>query len=105
MTSGLQLWLREQAKRKGWERWHTPMRLTVALMSELGELAHLLRFAETPQHVPRERLEDEIADIGIFWFRLADSLGVDALEAVGRKANLNEGRASGSGVRVNSRAV
>ena len=96
MNADIQTELRSQAHRlthlgRPWSFWHTPLRLLAGLVSEVGELAHLMRF--TPiEMIDQKSAADEIADIGILWFRLADSLGVDALEAVLHKTEHNERR-------------
>ena len=79
--------LRQFAREREWEQFHTPKNLVMALAGEAGELTELFQWL-TPdqslnimQDVPKaEAVRDELADIFGYCLRLADILGVD-LEA------------------------
>ena len=82
--------IREFARERDWERFHTPKNLAMALSVELAELVELFQWltpeesaslVETPEG--RAAIEDEIADIAIYLLRLADVVGVD-VERVSR---------------------
>lgn len=81
------------ADERDWEQFHTTRNLLLAVMSELGEAAEIVRWSgEREPAVPPERQEDwadELADVLILLVRLADRSGVDlgvALEAKLAKA-------------------
>ncbi len=69
------------AAERDWEQFHTPRNLLLAVVSEVGEAAELLRWqGDADPAVPPERMQDwsdELADILILLIRLADRSGVD----------------------------
>jgi NTP pyrophosphatase (non-canonical NTP hydrolase) len=95
----LTLRLRDFARARDWERFHTPKNLAMALVAEAGELIEHFQWL-TPEesselaHDPEALAEvaDEMADVAIYLLRLADVLGVDLAGAVRRKIQRNEGR-------------
>jgi NTP pyrophosphatase (non-canonical NTP hydrolase) len=80
--------LREFAAARDWEQFHTPKNLAMALAGEVGELLAELQWL-TPQEASRvmedpeaaARMRSELADVTIYLVRLADSLGVDLVDA------------------------
>ena len=91
----LALQLREFARVRGWEQFHSPKNLAMALIAECGELVDHFRWLSEEQSRmlepdEREQVAMELADILIFLVRLADRLGVDLLTAASRKIALNE---------------
>ncbi len=95
----LALLLRDFARRRDWEEYHTPKNLSVALASEVGELLALFRWLtpEESMHAMEDpetslSIRDELADITQFLIRLADVLGVDLDAAVRSKVAINEAR-------------
>jgi NTP pyrophosphatase (non-canonical NTP hydrolase) len=81
----------------GWRSLHTPRNLVHALSVEVGELSeHFLWLTEeesasldTARHAA---VEMELADVFIYLLQLADSLGIDPLDAALRKMTVNERR-------------
>jgi len=93
-----QLWLnhvqetlRRFAAERGWERFHTPRNLVLALTGEVGELAELFQWVgDGDTGLPEsDRLADEIADVFIYLLRLADVVNVDVPTAVADKIDRN----------------
>jgi NTP pyrophosphatase (non-canonical NTP hydrolase) len=91
--------IREFARSRDWERFHTPKNLAMALSVEVAELVELFQWltpeesaalVDTPQG--RSAVEDEIADIAIYLLRLADVLDVDVASAVMAKSERNDER-------------
>ena len=73
---------------RDWRRFHDPKSLALALVGEVGELAELLQWipAEKAQEhfssgQPHERIAEEMSDVLIYLIALADTLGVDLLQA------------------------
>lgn len=97
--------LREFERERGWERFHTPKNLAMALAGEAGELVAELQWL-TPDESQclspgaRQAVAAEMADVFIYLCRLADVLGVDLLEAASAKVELNRmrSRCPGEGV-------
>ena len=90
--------LREFAATRGWERYHSPKNLAMALGGEVGELLEVFQWL-TPEQAEEVMagqraadVEDELADVLIYLVRLADVLGVDLVEAAVAKVDRNEGR-------------
>lgn len=90
LTEGLRAFVYD----RGWESWHTPRNLALALAGEVGELCQLLRWRRDEQSLVdvREMLGDEIADIGIFLLYLADTLDFDFAALVQSKLANNDTR-------------
>jgi NTP pyrophosphatase (non-canonical NTP hydrolase) len=91
--------IREFAKKRDWEKFHTPKNLAMAIAGEAGELAAEFQWL-TPEGSFSSELSDEkvrairleMADVQIYLLRLADVLEVDISEAVLEKMNINEER-------------
>ena len=86
--------LREFAKERDWDQFHSPKNLAMALIVEAAELVEHFQWLteEQSQSLPSEKLaevEQELADIQIYLIRLADKLGVDMEKAVNAKIELN----------------
>jgi dCTP diphosphatase len=86
--------IRKFAVERGWERYHTPKNLAMALIGEAGELVERFQWLspEESAHLPPERHEQvrqEIADVLIYLTRLADLLDIDLLQAAADKIELN----------------
>ena len=86
--------LREFARERDWEQFHSPKNLSMALSVEVAELVEHFQWLTTSQSssaqaVDREQVATEIADIQIFLIMLADKLGVDIEQAVHEKIEAN----------------
>ena len=90
----IKLRLREFAKERDWDQFHSPKNFSMALIVECAELVEHFQWLtdEQSKRLPEDTLDDvslEMADIMIYLIRLADKLDVDLLEAVDRKIGLN----------------
>ncbi|MGO9445387.1 MAG: nucleotide pyrophosphohydrolase [Thiobacillaceae bacterium] len=90
----LKLRIRAFASDRGWERFHTPKNLAMALICEAGELVERFQWLspeESAQLPPgrHEQVRQEIADVLIYLTRLADILEIDLLQAAAEKIELN----------------
>ncbi|MDE0096790.1 MAG: nucleotide pyrophosphohydrolase [Gammaproteobacteria bacterium] len=86
--------LREFARERDWEQFHSPKNLSMALSVEVAELVEHFQWLTEPQSssaqaVDREEVATEIADIQIFLIMLANKLGVDIEQAVHAKIEAN----------------
>ncbi|MDH3349819.1 MAG: nucleotide pyrophosphohydrolase [Desulfobulbaceae bacterium] len=91
----LALQLREFAKERDWQQFHSPKNLTMALSVEASELLEHFQWLTQEQSRlldddKRVEVSEEIADVLIYLVRLADILHIDPMEAVKRKMSLNE---------------
>lgn len=81
--------VRDFVREREWEPYHDPKNLTMALVSEAGELAAELRwipgdeadaFCRAPES--RQRVLDELADVTLCVLMLADRIEADLPAAV-----------------------
>jgi dCTP diphosphatase len=98
-VDALQERLRDFAEARQWMRFHTPKNLAMALAGEVGELVAELQWLTEEESSGlvdagdrRDRVVDEVADAAIYLLRFCDVLGVDLLEAVAQRIELNEQR-------------
>jgi NTP pyrophosphatase (non-canonical NTP hydrolase) len=87
--------LRDFAKERDWDKYHTPKNLSMALIAEAAELIEHFQWVDgDTSHLledkTRNSIEEELADILIYLVRISDKLGVDLYEAVERKIAINE---------------
>ncbi len=106
----LALRLRDFARARDWEQFHTPKNLAMALSGEVGELLAELQWL-TPEEAAAvmddpaaaTRIRGELADVFTYLVRLADVLGVDLLEATHTKIDENDHRYDAEKYRGSSR--
>ena len=92
--------LREFAAERGWNKFHTPKNLAMALAGEAGELVAEFQWLspEESQKLTKDQLsaiEMEIADVAIYLVRLADILDINIYEAAMAKIQINKERFPG----------
>jgi len=80
---------------RDWQQFHNPKELAVAITAEAGELLQhfVWQSAEQSETRARERLPeiaDEIADVAILLFEMADNLGLDLGATMREKLARNE---------------
>ncbi|MDJ0465350.1 nucleotide pyrophosphohydrolase [Streptomyces sp. H27-C3] len=98
-VQGLQRRLAEFATARGWEPYHTPKNLAVALSVEASELVEIFQWL-TPEESARvmedsrsaHRVADEAADVLAYLLQFCEVLGVDVLAALAAKIDRNEHR-------------
>jgi len=79
---------------RDWMQFHHPKDMAAGIAIEAAELMEIFLWKneeEQSQIVAekRERIEEEIADIGILLFELADNLGISLAEAMETKLRKN----------------
>jgi dCTP diphosphatase len=97
--TALQSRLRDFARARDWEQFHTPKNLAMALAAEVGELLEIFQWltgeqasAVTERDADLQLVRDELADIFIYLVRMADILHIDLQDAVQSKLGDNERR-------------
>ncbi len=80
--------VREFARERDWEQFHTPKNLAMALAGEVGELLAELQWLTPEQSAAvmadpelGPRVRAEIGDVTVYLVRLADVLGLDLVDA------------------------
>ena len=86
--------LREFAKERDWDQFHSPKNFSMALIVECAELVEHFQWLtdEQSKQLPVETLEEvrlELADIFLYLIRLADKLDINLVEAANDKIKLN----------------
>jgi dCTP diphosphatase len=77
----LQRRLREFARERDWEQYHTPRNLAALIASEAGELLALFRWDQDALSEDRQKVEEEVADVLLGLLRFADVAGMDLYPA------------------------
>jgi NTP pyrophosphatase (non-canonical NTP hydrolase) len=102
--------LREFARERDWEKFHTPKNLVMAMAGEVGELVELFQWKSDEESAAimsdpaaAEAVRDEIADVLNYVLRLADRLDVDLAAAVSRKIEKNRRKYPADRVRGSAR--
>ena len=86
--------LREFARERDWEQFHSPKNLAIALSVEAAELLEHFQWmpdAESDALPPERRagIEEELADVLLYLIRLADKLDIDLKRAAESKLATN----------------
>jgi NTP pyrophosphatase (non-canonical NTP hydrolase) len=89
--------LKEFARVRDWEQFHSPKNLSMALIAEAAELVEHFQWLTEEQSylLDEEKKEDvalEMADILIFLIRCAERLDIDLIASAYRKVAINEQR-------------
>ena len=80
---------------RDWMKFHNPKDMAVSIIIEAGELLEHFQWKtneEAGSYVKKHKSEiaDEIADVGLYLFELADNLNIDLLKAMSRKLEKNK---------------
>lgn len=86
--------VREFARERDWEQFHSPKNLAMALIVEAAELVEPFQWLTQDESRAldadtRQAVAEEIGDVLIYLVRLADVLGIDPLEAAFAKLAVN----------------
>jgi len=89
--------LRQFARARDWEKFHSPKNLCMALAAEVGELTEQFQWLSEKQSrglsdKAKARVAQELADVFIYLLRLSDRLGIDLLKAAARKIEASEAK-------------
>ncbi len=95
-TKEMQKKLREFARERDWEVYHTPKNLVMALSGEVGELVEIFQWL-TPEEATKIMLDEakalhvkeEVADVLSYILRIADILNIDLKDAMSKKIEKN----------------
>ncbi len=103
----LKLALREFARERDWEQFHTPKNLAMALIVETAELVEHFQWLTPEQSLKLddaklEEVRQELADNLIYLTRLADILGINLIDAAFQKMAINAAKYPADKVRGSS---
>ena len=90
----LQQQLREFARERDWEQFHSPKNLSMALTVEAGELQEIFQWLTEDQSrqlkgEQKSMVAEEMADVLLYLCRLADVLDIDRMSAASAKLAKN----------------
>ncbi|SBS37421.1 MazG nucleotide pyrophosphohydrolase domain protein [Marinomonas spartinae] len=93
----LKIAMREFAKEREWDQFHSPKNLSMALAGETGELLDCFRWlTEEASYQLNDQqsqaVKEELADVLLFTVRLADKLNIDLFAEAQAKMLKNENR-------------
>ncbi|KAL3335529.1 hypothetical protein AABB24_031649 [Solanum stoloniferum] len=78
----------EFSRVRGWDQYHSPRNLLLALVGEVGELSEIFQWkGEVARGLPnwtsddKEHLEEELSDVLLYLVQLADVCGLDLGQA------------------------
>ncbi len=100
--------LREFARERDWQQFHSPKNLAMALIVEAAELLEHFQWlteaqSQTLDPDKREQVAQELADVLLYLVRLADRLDIDLLDAAQRKLVINAQKYPADKVRGSAR--
>ena len=80
---------------RDWMQFHDPKNMAVSIILEASELLEHFQWKtkeEVEKYITQNKAEikDEIADIALYLFELADNLGIDLIGAMEEKLKKNE---------------
>jgi len=80
---------------RDWMQFHDPKNMAVSIMIEAAELLEHFQWKtkdEVQKYIKanKEEISDEIADIAMYLFELANNLGIDLVQAMDKKLKKNE---------------
>jgi|SRR5665213_129562 len=86
--------LRQFARERDWDQFHSPKNLACGLCIEASELLEHFQWMRDDQSATlseetRQKVGDELADVFLYLIQISDKLGIELTEAAHRKLALN----------------
>lgn len=87
--------IRKFRDERNWMQFHDPKNMAVSIILEASELLEHFQWKTTEEVEKYARqnspeIKDEIADIALYLFELADNLGINLIESMQQKLKKNE---------------
>ncbi len=91
----IQLLLRNFAKKRDWQKFHTPKNLATSISIEAAELLEIFQWSGDELNIEKDKrikqkISEEIADILLYTFRFCDLNNLDAEKICLEKIKINE---------------
>ena len=76
---------------RDWKQFHNPKDLAISISLESAELLEVFQWSGTDLNAEdkRERIGEELADVLIYCFLMADAVGVQVDDIITRKLHIN----------------
>lgn len=84
----LQARIREFSEVRDWRRFNSPANLAKSISIEASELLECFQWSD--EGYDREHVLEELADVMIYCLHMVDILGVDVIDILNHKVDLNE---------------
>lgn len=89
--------IRKFTKDRDWMQYHDPKNMAISIILEASELLEQFQWKskqEVEEYIKshRKEVEEEIADIAVYLFEMADNMGINLLDAMDRKLEKNKKR-------------
>ena len=87
--------IRQFAKDRDWEHFHSPKNLSMALSLEASELLEIFQWMKEEDskkiedEVTKGRIREEVADVAVYLLRIVDALDIDLYDAIKEKMKIN----------------
>ena len=90
----IQLLLRNFAKKRDWQKFHTPKNLATSISIEAAELLEIFQWSGDELNIEKDKrikqkISEEIADILLYTFRFCDLNNLDAEKICLEKIKIN----------------
>ena len=100
--------LRDFARERDWDQFHSPKNLAMALGGETGELIEKFQWMSEKESYDltnnlRQQIGEELADVLLYLIRLADKCDIDLMNAAEQKIQKNRLRYPANQVRGSSK--
>jgi NTP pyrophosphatase (non-canonical NTP hydrolase) len=87
--------IKEFRDERDWMQFHDPKNMAVSIILEASELLEHFQWKTTKEveeyaKQNKDEIQDEIADIALYLFEMADNLGVNLLDAMKKKLEKNK---------------
>ena len=77
--------------KRDWKQFHTPKDLAISISLEASELLEVFQWSGTDMRAQdkQDRIEEELADVLIYCFLMADAAGIEIDDIITRKLQKN----------------
>jgi len=84
--------IREFVHERDWEQFHNPKDLAISISLEANELLEKFQWSASDVEVKAKRdgMKEELADVFMYCFMMADAIGCDAKEIIEAKLAVNK---------------
>ncbi len=76
---------------RDWKQFHNPKDLAISISLEAAELLEIFQWSgtDTSADGKKEKVEEELADVMMYCFLMADRMGLDVKEIINKKIETN----------------
>lgn len=76
---------------RDWKQFHNPKDLAISISLEAAELLEIFQWSgsDTSAGGKKEKVEEELADVMMYCFLMADRMGLDVKEIINKKIETN----------------